>query len=117
MRILAVERIAKHVAGGSQVLALTRSSADPRSLRLSLLSEASILLDHSLKSIKTHFEYIHPWAIADTDKVMARAVEEVATLRRVEIEEDARYNDHLLIEARMEEIQAVVDLLWQLLKV
>ena len=40
---------------------------------------------------------------------MARAIEEVPPLRGVQVEEDARHDDDLLLEALLEEVQAVAD--------
>lgn len=48
---------------------------------------------------------------------MARAIEQVAPLRRIEIEEDARHDDDLLLQARLEEFQPVADLRWQAARV
>lgn len=41
---------------------------------------------------------------------MARAVEEITALGRIEIEEDTRDDDGLLLEAGLEEVETVVDL-------
>jgi hypothetical protein len=41
--------------------------------------------------------------------MMARRIEEVPTLSRVQIEEDARDDDDLLLEASLEEGEAVCD--------
>ena len=41
--------------------------------------------------------------------MMARAIEQVAALGRVQVEEDARHDDDLLLEAGLEEVEAVAD--------
>lgn len=50
------------------------------------------LLDDSLNSVKTHLEDLHPWPIRQTDKVMARAVEQVPSLGGVQVKKDTRHN-------------------------
>lgn len=75
-----------------------------------VLSElASGALDHLLDTVKAHLQLLHSRAVADADKVVARAVEQIATLRRVEVEEDARHHDCLLLQQGVEEGQAVAD--------
>lgn len=48
---------------------------------------------------------------------MTRTVKQIPPLCGIEIEEDARHDNRLLLETRLEEVEAVVDLLRQLLEV
>lgn len=48
---------------------------------------------------------------------MAGAVKQVTTARRVEIEENARHNNDLLLETGLEEVETVGDGLGKTLKV
>jgi hypothetical protein len=45
--------------------------------------------------------------------MVARAVEQVTSFARVQIEEDTRDNDHALLETGLEEVQAVGDSGWE----
>nr|POE47029.1 hypothetical protein CFP56_00361 [Quercus suber] len=82
-----------------------------------LVRKCIVLLQHALEPIETLFQNLHPRAIADANKVMAGAVEEIAALAGVEVEEDARHDDDLLLQAGLEEVEPVVDLAGQLLEI
>lgn len=48
---------------------------------------------------------------------MARAVEQITSAARVQIEEDARYHNDLLLKTGLEEVQAIVDALGKLVQI
>jgi hypothetical protein len=70
-----------------------------------------LLLYNPRNRIKTLLKHIHARAVTQPDKVMARAVEQVPTPAGVQIEENARHDNDLLLETRLEEIESVADAL------
>jgi hypothetical protein len=66
-------------------------------------------VNNTLNTIKTHLQHIHPRPVAQTDKVVTRAVKEITTLRRVQVKEDTRNNNDLLTQQGIKEVQAVGD--------
>lgn len=67
------------------------------------------LLDHPLDAIETHLQDFHSWAVAQSDVLVARGVEQISSLAGVEIKEDTRYDDNLFVKTSIEEIETVVD--------
>jgi len=76
-----------------------------------LLGRKDLLLDNSLNTIETHLENIHSWTVAQPDVLVARRVKQIPAFRRIQIEEDTRHNNDLLLETSIEEVQTVVDAL------
>ncbi len=70
---------------------------------------ANSLLDDPLDAIQPFPQHIHPRPIRHPHEMMARRIEQVPTLGRVQVEEDARDDDDLLLEAGLEEGEAVCD--------
>ena len=70
---------------------------------------SSRALDHPFNSVKTQLQSLHLRTIAEPHKVVAGAIEEVATLGRVEVEEDTRDDNGLFVEQGVEESEAVAD--------
>lgn len=66
-------------------------------------------LNNTLNTIKTHLQHIHLRPVAQTDKVVTWAVEEITTLRRVQVKEDTRNNNDLLTQQGVKEVQAIGD--------
>jgi hypothetical protein len=56
-------------------------------------------------------------AVAHTNKVVARAIKQISALTRVQVEEDARHHNDLLLQAGLEEVEAVIDAFRQRAKV
>jgi hypothetical protein len=68
-----------------------------------------ILGDNSLNAIQPHAQHVHSWAVRETHKVVARAVEQIATSRGVQIKEDAGNDNDLFFQTGLEEVEAVGD--------
>lgn len=66
-----------------------------------------LLVDHPLNTVETHLEDLPPRTVRETHEMMARAVEQITSARRVEIEENARHDDNLFFETGLEEVEAV----------
>jgi hypothetical protein len=75
------------------------------------------LLHNPLNGVHTLGQGIHPRPIAQPDKVMTRRIEQIPTLTRVQIEEDTRNNNDLLLETGLEEVQPVGNALGQIRQV
>lgn len=73
------------------------------------MNHPTCTLNHTLDTIKTHLQNVHLRTIAQTHKVMARAIEQVTALSRVQIKEDTGHDDDLLGQQGVEEVQAVGD--------
>jgi hypothetical protein len=72
-------------------------------------SGSDSLVHHTLDAIETHLQDLQLGAVRESDEVMAGAVKQITTTRGVEVEEDARHDNHLLLQAGLEEVQAVGD--------
>lgn len=70
---------------------------------------ASRLLHDSLNSIHAHLQHFHLGSVTDAHEVMARRVEQITSLGRVEIEENTRHDDGLLLQQGVEERKTVRD--------
>jgi hypothetical protein len=68
-----------------------------------------LLVHHTLDSIKTHLQHIHLGTVRESHKVVARAVEQVTATRWVEVKEDTRDNNNLLLQAGLEEVKTISD--------
>ena len=66
-------------------------------------------LDHPLNPIETLLERLHFRTIAEPHEVVARTVEQVATLGGVQVKEYAWHDDGLLLKQGVEEGEAVAD--------
>jgi hypothetical protein len=64
---------------------------------------------HPLNPIQPLLQHLHAWPIAQPHKVMTRTIEQIPPLRRVQIEEDPRHDNHPLLEQRIEEGQPIRD--------
>ena len=51
-----------------------------------------LLLDDSLDAIQAFLQGLHPRSIAQTNEMMARAIEKVPAFGRIQVEEDARHH-------------------------
>ncbi|KAI6804529.1 aminotransferase [Hortaea werneckii] len=89
----------------------------PFSRPLLLIGESIPLLQHPLEPIQPCLERIHPRAITNPHEVMARAIKQIPSPAGIQIEKDARHHNHLLLQARLEEVQPVVDPFRQLLEI
>lgn len=78
-----------------------------RAVILSLLTPGSF--DHSFDTVHAHFQHLHLGAVADPHIMVTRAVKELSSLGRVEVEEDAGHDDRLLLQEGVEEGEAVGD--------
>lgn len=67
--------------------------------------------------IHTLVKIFHRRSKGQSNKVMARRVEQVPPVRRVDIEENAGNHNCLLLEQLLKECEAVVERGWQFLKV
>lgn len=74
-------------------------------------------MHNTLNTVQTVLKHVHTRTIRESHKVMARAVEEITTTRRVKIEEDTGNDDNLLLETGLEEVQTVRDGLGKTLEV
>ena len=54
--------------------------------------EGELLLQDSLDPVQALFEGLHCRSVRKTDEVMTRAVEQIPSLGRIQIEENARYD-------------------------
>lgn len=75
------------------------------SRRLVVLSPRTA--NNSLNTVKTHLQNFHLGAVAQADKVVARAVEQITSLGRVQVEEDTGHDNDLLGQKRIEEVQSI----------
>lgn len=75
------------------------------------------LHDNTLDAIQTLLQHIYSRAVRETHEVMARRVKQVTTTRGVQVEEDTRHHNDLLLQTGLEEVQAVRDGLGQTLEV
>lgn len=66
-----------------------------------------VLVNYALNAIKTHAQYVHSRAVRQTDEMMARAVEQITTARRVQVEEDAGHDNDLFFQTGLEEVETV----------
>ena len=60
-------------------------------------------LQQIIDSVQTHIQVLERWAEREPDKVVARRVEEVSTVRRVDVEEDSWDHDRLFLQELFEE--------------
>lgn len=74
-------------------------------------------MHHTLNAIQALAQHVHPGSIREAHKVVARAVKQVTTARRVEIEEYSGHDNDLLLQTSLEEVQTVGDRLGKALKV
>ena len=65
------------------------------------------LVDNALDAVAPLAQRFHLGPIREADEVVARAVEEVAAARRVQVEKDARHDDDLFLQTSLEEVEAV----------
>lgn len=73
------------------------------------LVDRSETIDHSLHAIQSHLQRLHGRAVAQTDEMMARAVEQISPLARVQVKEDARHDNNFFLETCLEKVQSVRD--------
>lgn len=78
---------------------------------------SNLLVDNTLNSIHAHLEHVHSRTIRQTHKVVARAVKQVTAARGVQVEEDTRNHNHLLLQTGLEEVEAVRNRLGETLQV
>lgn len=66
-------------------------------------------LHNPLDPIESLLQRPHLGTIAETNKVMARTIKQVSSFGRIEVEEDARNNNHVLLEAFLEKIKSIAN--------
>lgn len=64
----------------------------------------------SFNAIEPSFQMLHLGAIAQSDKVVTWAVEEIPPFGRIQVKEDARHNDDFFFQTLLEEVQPIIDL-------
>lgn len=83
------------------------SGSKPASLRIRVIWVTTVLLQNPLEAIHALLEHLQSWSIRDSNKVVTRAVKQIASACRIEVEEDSGYHDDLFFEACVEEVQSV----------
>lgn len=68
-----------------------------------------LLVHNSLNTVTARLQGRHPWAIRESDKVVARRVEQISPSRWVQVKEDTRHHNDLLLQTRLEKVQTVAD--------
>ena len=76
-----------------------------------------LLVDHPLDTIASLLQRLHLRPVREAHEVVARGVEQVTPTGGVEVEEDAGDDDDLLLQAGLEEVEAVGDGAGQALEV
>lgn len=76
---------------------------------LPLLLQRPKLPHHPLNPITPHLERLHPRPVREPHKVMTRTIKQIPAPGRVEVKEDAGHDNHLFVQTRLEEVEAVRD--------
>jgi len=97
----------------SGVVAVPVFVSVPDNSRQSVAQGQNLLLDDPLNSIEAHLQNVHSGAVAQSDVLVTRRVEQISSLAGVEVEENTRDNNDLLFQTSLEEVQAVIDALRQ----
>lgn len=79
--------------------------------------EYNLLLNNPANSIHTLHQRLHPRSITQPHEMMARRIKQIPTLTRVQIEEDTRHNNDLLLQTSLEEVQPIIDRIRQIGKI
>jgi len=67
------------------------------------------LINNPLNPVTPHLQRLHPRPIREPHKVMTRTIKQIPPLGRVQVEENARHDNHLLLETGLEEVEPVGD--------
>jgi hypothetical protein len=65
------------------------------------------LLHDLLNPVAALLQYVHLGPVGQAHEMVARAVKQVSAARGVQVEEDARHDNDLLLQASLEEVETI----------
>ena len=78
-------------------------------VELRCIGQECSLVHNTLNAVESILEHLYSRPVREAHKVVAWAVKQVATSRGVEVKEDARNDNDLLLQAGLEKVETVRD--------